>query len=421
MMLWSMLFLLSVIAACLVMRPLFRTADDDEMVRDTVNSLAYRDRLAELESEKEMGQLDEQMFEQLKAELQKTLLADVESLQAHQAGVPSARLQKTKPWGLAGLVLLGVPLLSIGVYLLERDNKNINRWQEVGEGLRPVLKAIIDGREVDADLDDYSMADFIHVLQRQAQSEGDNAKLWFELGMVYLKAQYPQFAEPALRKAVDLEPLSSQYQLALSQALMALNRGVLTPETEKRLRRVLADEPDNVQAQMMLAMGAYQSGNFPLAIDLWEKMLAKGDGQGEGAEILRRSIERARKKQAEQAAGADAQPPRIKVSVSLDPELQSRLEGDEFLMVYAQADSGMPMPLAIIKMQPEKWPVTVELTDAQAMAPNMNLSSVDSVVVTARISKSGKAKPEPGDYVAKSGVISVRSGEKVVSLEIASE
>ena len=56
------------------------------------------------------------------------------------------------------------------------------------------------------------------------------------------------------------------------------------------------------------------------------------------------------------------------------------------------------MPLALVRKEVRELPFKFVLDDSMAMAPGMNLSSFPQVVVGARISKSGGATPQPGDF-----------------------
>jgi len=56
------------------------------------------------------------------------------------------------------------------------------------------------------------------------------------------------------------------------------------------------------------------------------------------------------------------------------------------------------MPLAVSRMTVADLPVTVTLDNSMAMIPTMTLSSFDSVTVGARVSKTGNAIAQPGDW-----------------------
>jgi cytochrome c-type biogenesis protein CcmH len=55
------------------------------------------------------------------------------------------------------------------------------------------------------------------------------------------------------------------------------------------------------------------------------------------------------------------------------------------------------MPLAVYRGKASELPVEVTLDDSMAMTPMMKLSGFQDVSVMARISKTGQAKPAPGD------------------------
>ena len=78
------------------------------------------------------------------------------------------------------------------------------------------------------------------------------------------------------------------------------------------------------------------------------------------------------------------------------------------------------MPLAIVRRQVRDLPLEFSLDDSMAMTPNMRLSAFPEVVVGARVSRSGNAAPQAGDFeIVSKPVGSNTSGlELVISQEI---
>lgn len=74
------------------------------------------------------------------------------------------------------------------------------------------------------------------------------------------------------------------------------------------------------------------------------------------------------------------------------------------------------MPLAILTAKVRDLPMDFILDDSLSMSPQLKLSSVRRVVVTARISRSGSATPQPGDLRGTSGPVPV--GASKVQVEI---
>ena len=56
------------------------------------------------------------------------------------------------------------------------------------------------------------------------------------------------------------------------------------------------------------------------------------------------------------------------------------------------------MPLAVVRKQVKDLPVEVRLNDAMAMTETMRISQFDTVNIVARVSFSGSAMAQPGDY-----------------------
>jgi cytochrome c-type biogenesis protein CcmH len=75
------------------------------------------------------------------------------------------------------------------------------------------------------------------------------------------------------------------------------------------------------------------------------------------------------------------------------------------VFIYARAAEGPPMPLAVQRVKARELPVSFALDDAMAMAPGMELSAHARVIVTARVSKSGGATPQPGDLQGASAPV----------------
>jgi cytochrome c-type biogenesis protein CcmH len=94
-------------------------------------------------------------------------------------------------------------------------------------------------------------------------------------------------------------------------------------------------------------------------------------------------------------------------TVSLAPALSSRAAPTDTVFIFARASEGPRMPLAILRKQVKDLPVAFTLDDSMAMAPNFALSNFPSVIVGARISKSGSASPQSGDLEGLSPAVRI--------------
>jgi cytochrome c-type biogenesis protein CcmH len=81
----------------------------------------------------------------------------------------------------------------------------------------------------------------------------------------------------------------------------------------------------------------------------------------------------------------------LKVRVELAPELLEKVRPEDTLFVFAKAASGPPMPLAVKRLTVADLPAEVTLSDADAMMPQLKISSFPQIQLMARISRDGNA------------------------------
>jgi len=65
------------------------------------------------------------------------------------------------------------------------------------------------------------------------------------------------------------------------------------------------------------------------------------------------------------------------------------------------------MPVAVLKTDVTKFPMSFALNDALAMNPQMPISQLPEVSVEVRISKTGMAKAETGDLISQPKIVTV--------------
>ena len=116
------------------------------------------------------------------------------------------------------------------------------------------------------------------------------------------------------------------------------------------------------------------------------------------------------------AAPAPAKPgAAVAGTVKLSPALTAQVAPTDVVFIFARAAQGPRMPLAILRKQVKDLPAAFSLDDSMAMTPEMKLSGFPSIVVGARISKSGNAVPQSGDFEGLSAPTSAgASGVSVV-------
>lgn len=90
---------------------------------------------------------------------------------------------------------------------------------------------------------------------------------------------------------------------------------------------------------------------------------------------------------------------RIWGTVQIDDKLAALASPGTALFIYATDAATAGPPLAVLRLQVDRWPMSFVLDDADAMIPGRNLSSAKTIQLEARISPSGEALPRAGDLV----------------------
>jgi len=194
--------------------------------------------------------------------------------------------------------------------------------------------------------------------------------------------------------------------------------GTMEVATE-RLASRLRQQSDDVDGWALLARSYAVLGRPADALEAWQRALALRPGDA----TLQAGYADARALAGGPAAGpvpAGKALAGVSVSgtVSLAPALAALAAPQDTVFVVARAADGRGMPLALQRVQVKDLPWAFTLDDRSAMAPQARLSGAQTVVVTARVSKSGNAMPQPGDLVGTSGPVAVGASGLRVEIRV---
>jgi cytochrome c-type biogenesis protein CcmH len=198
-------------------------------------------------------------------------------------------------------------------------------------------------------------------------------------------------AADAYAKAAVRAPHDASLLADLADALAMARGQSLEGEPEKLVLRALELEPANLKALALAGTAAFERKDYAAAATYWQRMLPHVPTESEDARTIQQNVNEAR------ALAADTRKPALKGTVSLAPQLKANAAPEDTVFVFARAVEGPPMPLAVARTRVRDLPYRFQLDDSMAMTPAMKLSAFPKVVVTARVSKSGSATPQPGD------------------------
>lgn len=255
------------------------------------------------------------------------------------------------------------------------------------------------------DLGDAQIQGMVKALADKLRQRPDDAEGWLMLGRSYTVLGRFDEAVPAYRKVLQLDPKNAQAMADLADALAMQAQRSFKGEPEALVAAALKADPANLKALALAGTLAFEAGDFKGAIGHWERAVQVGPADSALVQQLQGGIAEAR-----QAAGlapataATADPPApalapagISGRVELAPALAAQAAPDDTVFIFARPAEGSRMPLALLKKRVRDLPADFSLDDSMAMTPAARLSGAASVVVGARVSKSGQAMPQPGD------------------------
>ena len=413
---WIVAALLIVAALAIVLVPLLRARAHSGPTAREANLAVLRGQRQDIEYDVATGLLPKDARESALAELAARAEEDLAAPGETKAG-PVRR-----PWIVAAVFALLVPAVTIPFYL------------RVGTPAATDPNAIVAGNAAPPD---HQIEEMVATLEQKMKERPDDVQGWMLLARSFAATGKTDKALAAYAHLAKLAPQDASVLADYADAL-ALSRGrdLAGEPTELALRALQAD-PRHPKALALAATAKLNSGDFAASMGLWERLYAVVPPGSEDATEIRNIIEDVRSRSA--AAGKPLPPPKLLAAAPAQPSpaapagvsapqppmgaapakaaaggktvsgtvklagaLSGRISPTDTLFVYARAETGSRMPLAIIRGGAGELPKSFELDDSMGMTPAVTLSTTPSVVIEARVSKAGGAIAQPGDLVGTS-------------------
>ncbi|AEJ14262.1 c-type cytochrome biogenesis protein CcmI [Pseudomonas plecoglossicida] len=371
---WLSAGLLLLAALSFLLIPILRgRGRQQEEDRTALNVALYQERVAELVAQQAAGVLDEPQMAKGRDEAARELLADTEGAEAPRQG----HLGKALPL----LAALLVPLLALGLYLHFGAADKVELTQEFAEAPK-------------------SMEEMTARLERVVQAQPDSAEAVYFLGRAYMAEQRPADAARTFERAVALAGRQPELLGQWAQALYFAADKKWSPQLQALTDEALKADPNEVTSLGLRGIAAFEGERYQEAIDYWKRLLAQLPEGDTSRAALQGGIDRA----AERLGGSPGQSAapvaaRLKVRVELAAALKDKVKADDTVFIFARASNGPPMPLAAKRVTVAQLPIEVELSDADAMMPQMKLSDFAEVQLVARVSRAGQ--PTHGEWIGQ--------------------
>lgn len=409
---WASFALLTLIALLFIIVPFLKK---ERVVTITHNANAelisiYEQRLVELQADLDNQRIDSQNHSEAIIELKRRLLNELS---------PEKSLNSrgdNRIFALTGAAFL-IALAGI-FYAMTGSQQQIAAWHDAMDNLADYgQRAVMQKGEP---LTKNELQAFALALRTKLSQSGDDEVAWMLLGRVAIMLNEFDMAKQSFDKALSMNPDNMQALVSYSQVLLLEGSDENMTRAAGMLSKVLQAQPNNLDAISLLALIAFERKDWIQAKAAFEVLLASMDESDTRYAMISERISEIDGQIAQQSELNSHEQhvvQGIQVTVKIDEQLADKQPSNGILFVFAKASEGSPMPLAVVKLTDYSFPITVELSDSNAMMAGLNLSSASEIVISARISNDDSVMPSAGELEGHSEVL-LRKDVQQVQLNI---
>ena len=398
-MIWWLIAGLLLLASLFLVYPFIR--HDRTVVQDDAdaNLQIFRDQQAQLDSQLQQQEIKQPQYEQLLAEAKQLLLLNSQKPQVEET-VVSVKVGRLLP---VALLLLPIFCLASYHYLGAAADEKILKMLEVNTQL-----------SVDDPQAQFKQQELFSAIEKRAAQRPDNIYYWILLAKRAVQQNDLSSAQYHYAQAIKASPEDSYLLAQYAEITFMLADSQFTDEVNRAIDKAFAIDSSNPTVLGLKGIQAFETEQWQLAITYWQEASRQMDQGSPTATALKAGIARAQMRlgiEPEQQLS-----PQVKISVSIDKAIQ--FDPNQTVFVALVAISGAPMPLAAKKLRAGDLPTTITLSNSDAVMEGYNLSSVNEVKAVARLSETGSATPQAGDWEAAIQRVDLSSGKYSLALEI---
>ena len=401
MMLWLLIAGLLVLASIFLIYPFVKADHSAEGEVLQANIQIFRDQQYQLDAQLEQKQISQAQYQQLLAEAKQLLLSNTGE-QTTEKPVSSERRQAK---GLLPVLIILVPCFCFAVY------------SSIGASADQRILQLIQQASVSSDITKAAelQTELYTAVEKRAQQRPDNIYYWILLAKRAIQQNDLAGAKYNYAQAIKLSPDDGYLLGQYAEILFMLANSQFTDEVLIALDKAFAIDSSNPTVLGLKGIQSFESQQWQLAITYWQEAQRQMDQNSATANALKAGIARAQKRlgiQPDQAVVS----PQVEIAVSIDQSIAFNPEQSVFVALVAT--SGAPMPLAARKLRAGDLPITITLSNADAVMAGYNLSSASEVKAVARLSQSGSATPQTGDWEDSVNPINLSAENISVSIQI---
>jgi len=423
---WVVAALLIVASLIFIIPPLLHRTEKNEFTqRRALNLTIYRDQLSELERDLQNDVLSDEQYQHGREDLERRMLEDVADDE------PVVTLKTATNRVLVVALAVVVPAAAISLYFtlgspqaISPETMVASQFSGQAEGMSTAVQNA--AAEMSPEEMDDQIKQMVEQLAERLSANPEDGEGWKMLGRSYLVLENFERARDSFEQAARLLPNDAQVLVDLADSLAMTGGQSLEGRAMELINRALNIAPNHEKALWLAGTAAYERKDFSSALGYWQRLRDMMPPGSKGAEAMDSNIAEVSQllgvpvvqTESSLPAPASSSSGEAYVSgvVSIDAALLKQVDANVTVFIFAQAEQGARMPLAVQRVTAADLPFSFRLDNSMAMTPAMSLAKFPRVVVTARISKSGSASPSSGDFQGRSDV--VNTGQEGIQILI---
>ena len=398
---WLAALAIVALAWAIALPPLWRGGGAGPKPRREQNIEIARARLQRLEAQIRGGEIDDEEAARFRAEIERELLLDADADADAEAEEETPAQPRRLPRAPLAAAVVCLPLVAAALYAA------LGEPGALSAAPRPP-----------------DLAQAATTLRERLQAD-DNEDGWILLGRAESELGRFDAAAAAFARAIEIggeTPAALALQVdALLMGAAARQENAAPATAAFLIARAIEIDPDHAPSLWLSGLIAQSAGEHEKAAGFWRRLqaiapqpppaLAAMIADAEALAAAPGSIGESKLEsnpESKSEAPSESSPALLRVVVDIDDSFVDSIPPSAALFVFARAAAGEGgPPLAVKRLAASGWPLTIELSDADAMTPNFSLSRQGApIVVVARASKSGRAREQAGDWFGRSAPLS---------------
>ncbi len=347
---------------------------------DASNVAISKQKKQELADDVTKGLISESLYQEASDEITRTLASELSQNSSQTAAINPLK------WAIALSIIIAI--FSALIYAQLAPKQGSSAVTEMSPSL--------------------SLEQSVESLKAHLDDNPENGKAWAMLGLAEFNLGSTAKALVSFKKAYLLIPADIDMLLQYASVLASTQEGDFSGAPQSLIDQALEVDQNSVHALYLVGIVAANDGDLLLAGQSWKKALYLLPSDHPDKAVIEGALNTLSNFESTNDFT-------LTINLEISEDILALRSSQDYLMVYAKALTGSPIPIAIIKIPLKDFNGTVSLSDSDSLSAKLSESS--EVLVVVRISSTGMATKQASDVEIVSGVVSLAE-TRVVNLQV---